>query len=81
LVFGPRLDLSTLKSPKLELIIEFHAIFITKISGYWWCNRVYHCVDTGNAFLISQSPHRLPLCKRVEVYQMLKNIKVWREVE
>jgi hypothetical protein len=46
-----------------ELLTEYRDIFVVDSDDYGWTNRVYHCVDTGEAQLICQSPRRLALAK------------------
>jgi hypothetical protein len=56
-VSGARPNLNTKEAQVLEeFIAEFQDIFATKSGDYGLTNKVYHCIDTGDAHPIF-SPH------------------------
>jgi hypothetical protein len=58
-----------------ELLTEYRDIFAVDSEDYRWTNRVYHCVDKGEAQLICQSPRRPALENQAVVGEMLEDMK------
>jgi hypothetical protein len=58
-----------------DFITKFQDIFAVKSDDSWWTDSVYHHINTSDACLIRQPPHRLLLAKQAEVNEMLKNMK------
>jgi hypothetical protein len=75
-VSGARPNLDTREAQNLEqFIIEFQDIFATKYDDCERTDRVYHRIDTGEAHVIRQSPHRLQRANQAVVDEMLKDMK------
>jgi hypothetical protein len=62
-----------------DLVTEYKDVFAAQSGDYWRTNRVYHHIDTGEAWPIRQPPRRLPLAKRAEATEMLEDMR-WRGV-
>jgi hypothetical protein len=58
-----------------ELLTEYDDIFPGDNEDYGRNNKVYHCIDTGDARTIRQPPRRIPLAKQAEVKEMLNKMQ------
>jgi hypothetical protein len=58
-----------------ELLTEYEDIFARDDEDYGRTNKVYHCIDTGDARPILQPPRRIPLIKQAEVKEMLDDME------
>jgi hypothetical protein len=58
-----------------ELLTEYQDIYAGNNEDYSRTNKVYHCIDTGDARPIRQHPRRLPLAKQAEVSEMLDDMQ------
>jgi hypothetical protein len=81
MIEAARPDLGVEEIRELEgLVAEYEDIFTTN-SDYRRTDRVYHRVDTAEAWLIHQPPRRLPLAKQAEVDKMLEDMQQRRVIE
>jgi hypothetical protein len=58
-----------------ELLTEYEDIFALKSDDYGRTNRVYHCIDMGQAQPICQTLRRLQLAKQAYVGEMLEDMQ------
>jgi predicted ArsR family transcriptional regulator len=64
-----------------ELLTEYEGIFAGDDEDYGRTNKVYHCIDTGDARQIRQPPRRIPLAKQAEVRELLGDMQRHRVIE
>jgi hypothetical protein len=58
-----------------ELCTAYRDIFAMSSDDYGRIDRVYHHTDTGDAQQIHQLPRTLPLAKKADVGEMLKDMQ------
>jgi hypothetical protein len=75
-IVGARPNLSIREPQALEeLIADYQDVFETKSGDQRRTEKVYHRIDTGDAWPIRQPPCRLPLAKQAVVNDMLEDMK------
>jgi hypothetical protein len=63
------------------LLAKYKYIFAVYSEDYGQTNKVYHCIDMGDARPIRQPPRRLPLAKQAEVREMLYGMQCHGVIE